>query len=192
MTNLSLLSQELCRAKEKLELYINTEDEIYWRDFINCIEQSFTDELTNTKGTDYYQMVHPMIAFKREDPLLNYIRKSRNMIHHGGSALIVYKEVRNLSKNDTDVELISFTVESKDENGEKYTEKLKINNESYLMLKPILASLPDKNEGTIFPPKTHLNIPLIDPTSPIEVGRLAIKFYTDLYTRVYEKKIADW
>jgi len=182
MVYLQTVEDELKFAVEEYQLWIHTNEERRWRNFVGSLEKSFTDLYELTKGTPLAKYVKRSYKLKQTDPLLNYIRVSRNAVHHSSDRITAYEATGVPGPHSV---ISGMNVTSVDKNGIKTVHDAAPNGWVELIL--ILPTLEERKNVNgklqsrkFTPPRTHLGRALKNPKSPEEVADLAFQFYYNL------------
>lgn len=182
MIQLDTVKNELMFADEELRICLAENSERRWRNFVGHLEVAFTKLFEITKGTALQKDVLEAKKRKLTDPLLRYVRESRNTINHTAKDLTGYQDTgREYTREEAGVD---FWIEVSNPDG---TTEERGRTGPLRAYKFSLVTVLDRNKIAYPPPRFHLGKALKDPTSFIEVGALAIIYYQTLYNTVYLK-----
>jgi len=176
MVELFFVYNEFEESKNLWNLFLSEQSEKNWQNYVNSLEKSFTNFKDLSKGTKLENLFKAYQNEKRIDPLLIFIRESRNTIHHSAKSLIVYEQ-GDLADS------LPFEMSMTFEDGKT----IDLSNRPMYYLNPILSTLIDKNGKPVLPPAYHQGIALKNPKSLLEVGQKALEYYTKMYEDVKVK-----
>ena len=183
MIDLFKVQQDLKFANEAFASFCQLPDERQWVYFIDHLENSLTKLNKLTEGNKLNNEVQKVFKLKKKDSLLIYIRVSRNVIAHTAKELTKMKVVGV----DDNPPFIIEAVEICHTDGT--TTKVDTSKGEYFKYIYELESVIDKDKNIIPPPSEHLRKKINNPTSPQEVGSLALQFYTNLFETIKAKNI---
>jgi hypothetical protein len=175
MPDLSFAVEQLEAAKRQLEKVISYDDSdglnmqgFHWNNFVTYLDAVYTKSERGCQ--DIKNKFQPFQGYyktqRRVDPVLRFLKESRDAAQHSIDLLCVM-EVTGYAEG------CYFTVESTDEHGNKILE-----NRPILNLETKLRTF--SNRGIAYtPPKLHLGKYISNPRSPLEVGELGVKFYSN-------------
>jgi len=176
MINLQYVEDELNFAKQELDVCIQTRQERHWRHFVEHLEVLLTNLMEITKGTSLEKDVKAALELKKKDPLLKYVRESRNTISHTAKRLTDKEPGKKIEGSDFKpigafIKAVDGTV-------------IPMTNGFLFEVDFVLKTVKDKPGNIVVLPNYHLGQPIKNPSSPAEVGKKALDFYTQLVQNI--------